>query len=218
MSVIFVYVYVVPLLNPGVCCRKKSKAHISAVLLFHPIADNRMRWMPWDLFYRFREWCGDELVSRTRVDLVTTMWDEADEEIGNERLAELECNHWKPMLKILSKKPDQIESAGAFFPTGPGGTRDYVGERPAFSPNGAAPHKAVHEAHEVQLSELSTQDILVLIIGPVGCGKSSFIGRAIGKEKGIGHTLCTGSHTKEIRATRCTVGNFNAVLLDTWLR
>ncbi|KAI6107655.1 hypothetical protein EDD16DRAFT_89270 [Pisolithus croceorrhizus] len=218
---------------------KRSKAHISAVLLFHPIADNRMRWMPWNLFYRFREWCGHELASRTRIDLVTTMWDEADGESGNERLAELEGDHWKPMLEsgstilryqntpesatellraVLSKKPNQIQSAGAFLPTGPGGIRDYatIGKRLAFSQNDAAPHKVAYEAREVQLSELSTQDILILIIGPVGCGKSSFIGKAVGKEEGIGHTLCTGSYTKEIRATRCTIGNFtNAVLLDT---
>ncbi|KAI6107657.1 hypothetical protein EDD16DRAFT_1620546 [Pisolithus croceorrhizus] len=94
-----------------------------------------------------------------------------------------------------------------------------VGERTVFGPNDAAiqpPQKANHEAHEVQLSELSTQDMLILIIGPVGCGKSSFIGKAVGNEEGIGHSLCTGSHTREIRATRCSIGNFaNAVLLDT---
>ncbi|KAI6039624.1 hypothetical protein EDC04DRAFT_2603051 [Pisolithus marmoratus] len=228
----------------------KSKAHISAVLLFHSIADNRLRWKPQDLFHRCRAWCGGEVGSQTqtRIDLVTTMWDEVDEEHGNERLAELKDNHWKPMLDsgstmlcyrntsesakellraVVCKKSDKIQPAPASRPSEPGGTRDHgdlatpatVGEQPILHPNNAAiqlPQKAIHEADDVRLSELSTQDMLILIIGPAGCGKSSLIGKAIGNEEGIGHTLCAGSHTAEIRATRCTIGNFaSAVLLDT---
>ncbi|KAI6027819.1 hypothetical protein BKA83DRAFT_4234130 [Pisolithus microcarpus] len=215
---------------------KKSKAHISAVLFFHPIADNRMRWKPWDTFYRCRDWCGGDPMSQTRVDLVTTMWDEVDEEVGNERLAELKGDHWRPMIEsgsvtlcywnttesakkllrtVISKKPDQIKSAGTLPPTAPAA----VGERPISDSNSAniqSPQKAIRGVREVQLSELSTHDMIILIIGPVGCGKSSFIGKAVGNEEDIGHTLCAGSHTRGIRATRCTLGNFaNAVLLDT---
>ncbi|KAI5995151.1 hypothetical protein EDD15DRAFT_2366079 [Pisolithus albus] len=213
---------------------KKSKAHISAVLFFHPIADNRLRWKPWDTFYRCREWCGGGPTSQTRVDLVTTMWDEVDEDVGNERLAELQGDHWKPMIEsgsatlcywnttesakellrtVISKKPDQIKSAGTLPPTAT------VSERPTSDSNSAdiqLPRKAIHEVREVQLSELSTHDMIILIIGPVGCGKSTFISKAVGNEEGLGHTLCAGSHARGIRAIRCTHGNFaNTVLLDT---
>lgn len=278
----------------------KSKALISAVLLFHSIVDNRMRWVPREFFDRCREWFGDELAPQVKIDLVTTMWDVVDK-AGNERFVELEGNYWKPMLDdgstifrywntsesamellraVVCKKSKQIQPAGvevasiararqppgtgddircevphtlpnwitdpspsrchapreaigtsgAFLLSEPGGIRDHselampqalvaASAQPKVDPNGTAiqpPQEAVHEAHEVQLNELSSQDILILIIGPVGCGKSSFIGKAIGSEEGIGHTLCAGSHTREIRATRCTIGNFtNAVLLDT---
>ncbi|KIO01146.1 hypothetical protein M404DRAFT_743533 [Pisolithus tinctorius Marx 270] len=231
----------------------KSKALISAVLLFHPIVDNRMRWVPREFFDHCREWFGDELASQVKIDLVTTMWDVADK-AGNERFVELEGNYWKPMLDegsaifrywntsesamellraVVCKKSKQIQSAGvkvasgtgarqppgtdpfpscchvglhavpreaigtsgAFLPSEPGGIRDHsesampqalvaASAQPKFDPNGTAiqpPQNAVHEAHEVQLSELSAQDILILIIGPVGCGKSS--ARPLGMRK-----------------------------------
>ncbi|KAI6013516.1 hypothetical protein EDC04DRAFT_695681 [Pisolithus marmoratus] len=147
------------------------------------------------------------------------MWDEVGEEVGNERLAELQGNHWKQMLEsgstvlryqntpesamellraVVCQKSDQIQSVGVLPPSVPGElalsqTPLTVGEQSIFVPNDAA--------HEVQL---------------LGCGKSSFIGKAIGNEEGVGHVLCAGSHTREIRATKCTIGNFtSAVLLDT---
>ncbi|KAI6039625.1 hypothetical protein EDC04DRAFT_2894970 [Pisolithus marmoratus] len=231
----------------------KSKALISAILVFYSIADNRVRWKLWDLFHRCREWCGDELVSGTRIALVTTMWDEVGEEVGNERLAELQGNHWKQMLEsgstvlryqntpesamellraVVCQKSDQIQSVGALPPSVPGElalsqTPLTVGEQSIFVPKDAA--------HEVQLCELSTQDMLILCVrtdytSTIVSLIPSFVGRqdnwssglwqkfgkAIGNEEGVGHVLCAGSHTREIRATKCTIGNFtSAVLLDT---
>jgi len=45
----------------------------------------------------FRQLCGDDAMSR--IVLTTTMWDEVDEEVGNQRLEELKESYWKPMIK-----------------------------------------------------------------------------------------------------------------------
>lgn len=60
-------------------------------------------------------------------------------------------------------------------------------------------------------------DILVALIGPVGCGKSAFIAKAIGTaDQAIGHELCPGSYTRDIVTTRYKVGNSSdVVLVDT---
>ena len=44
----------------------------------------------------FQQLCGDDNLSR--IVLTTTMWDEVDEEVGKERLKELEGSFWKGMI------------------------------------------------------------------------------------------------------------------------
>ncbi|KAL4062537.1 hypothetical protein J3A83DRAFT_4053966, partial [Scleroderma citrinum] len=68
----------------------------TAILCFHPITDNRMRWSPSNKLAVLQELCEDTSVSK--IVLVTTMWDEVDEDIGNERLAEFRENYWKTMI------------------------------------------------------------------------------------------------------------------------
>ncbi|KAI5988365.1 P-loop containing nucleoside triphosphate hydrolase protein [Pisolithus albus] len=69
---------------------------LSGILYFHRISDNRMAGTPLKNLRVFQKLCGNKAMSR--VILVTTMWDEVDESIGNERLKELEGNYWKAMI------------------------------------------------------------------------------------------------------------------------
>lgn len=72
------------------------------------------------------------------------------------------------------------------------------------------------EPQEVKSNRLTTNDILIAIIGPVGSGKSTFIGQAADIIEDVGHELCAGSYTKEVQPTRCKIGRFsNTVLIDT---
>ncbi|KAL4070490.1 hypothetical protein J3A83DRAFT_3213973 [Scleroderma citrinum] len=61
------------------------------------------------------------------------------------------------------------------------------------------------------------RDILIALIGPAGCGKSSFIATAIGSaDESVGHRLCAGSHTQEVTTSKYTIGSdSNVVLVDT---
>ena len=45
----------------------------------------------------FRQLCGNNAMSQ--IVLTTTMWDEVDEKVGNQRLEELEESYWKLMIK-----------------------------------------------------------------------------------------------------------------------
>ncbi|KAG6330799.1 hypothetical protein ID866_8291 [Astraeus odoratus] len=60
----------------------------------------------------FQKMCGKKMASQ--VILVTTMWDQVDEEIGDERLAELERTYWKAMISrgaVSFKYENSSESA-----------------------------------------------------------------------------------------------------------
>ncbi|KAI6104096.1 hypothetical protein F5141DRAFT_1126984 [Pisolithus sp. B1] len=61
----------------------ETRPILSAVLYFHRISDNRK------LF-------GENDMSR--VTLVTTMWDEEEDDVGEEKLKELEESYWKMMI------------------------------------------------------------------------------------------------------------------------
>ncbi|KAI6107633.1 hypothetical protein EDD16DRAFT_1488576 [Pisolithus croceorrhizus] len=69
---------------------------LSGILYFHRISDNRMAGTPLKNLRVFQKLCGREAMSH--VVLVTTMWDEVEESVGNERLEELEGNYWKGMI------------------------------------------------------------------------------------------------------------------------
>ncbi|KAG6335341.1 hypothetical protein ID866_3752 [Astraeus odoratus] len=74
----------------------QKDALLSAVLYFHRISDNRMAGTPLKNLRVFEKLCGKKAMSR--VILVTTMWDEVEKEIGEERLAELKRSYWKAMI------------------------------------------------------------------------------------------------------------------------
>jgi len=77
--------------------RYEKKVFFSAVLCLHPIIDNRVRWTSCDRLPLLRELCGNN--PKSQLVLVTTMWDDVEEKVGIERLAELKENYWKPMIE-----------------------------------------------------------------------------------------------------------------------
>ncbi|KAG6327819.1 hypothetical protein ID866_11270 [Astraeus odoratus] len=75
---------------------KKDDVVLSGILYFHRITDNRMTGTPLTNLQLFQKLCGGKAMSH--VVLTTTMWDEVDEEVGNDRLAELQRTYWKTMI------------------------------------------------------------------------------------------------------------------------
>lgn len=73
-----------------------TRPMLSAMLYFHRISDNRMAGTPLKNLRVFEKLCGKNAMSK--VILVTTMWDEVDTEVGDERLKELKDNYWKMMI------------------------------------------------------------------------------------------------------------------------
>ncbi|KAG6331871.1 hypothetical protein ID866_7214 [Astraeus odoratus] len=84
------------LISDWLCKTYKKDLLLSGLLYFHRISDNRMAGTPFKNLRVFQKMCGDEAMSQ--IVLTTTMWDEVDEEVGNERLAELQGNYWKSMI------------------------------------------------------------------------------------------------------------------------
>ncbi|KAI6013519.1 hypothetical protein EDC04DRAFT_2579352, partial [Pisolithus marmoratus] len=74
----------------------KKGTLLSNILYFHRISDNRMAGTPLKNLGIFQKLCGAKAMSQ--VVLVTTMWDEVDGVVGNERLEELKNNYWKLMI------------------------------------------------------------------------------------------------------------------------
>ncbi|KAG6335339.1 hypothetical protein ID866_3750 [Astraeus odoratus] len=74
----------------------KKEALLSGLLYFHRITDNRMAGTPLKNLRVFQKLCGNKAMSQ--IVLTTTMWDEVDEEVGIERLTELQGNYWKGMI------------------------------------------------------------------------------------------------------------------------
>ncbi|KAI6025515.1 P-loop containing nucleoside triphosphate hydrolase protein [Pisolithus marmoratus] len=66
---------------------------LSAILYFHRISDNRMAGTPLKNLRFFEKLCGKNAMSNAI--LVTTMWDEVESEVGDERLEELKDSYWK---------------------------------------------------------------------------------------------------------------------------
>ncbi|KAI6148898.1 hypothetical protein BKA82DRAFT_326824 [Pisolithus tinctorius] len=74
----------------------QTGATLSALLYFHRISDNRMAGLPLGTLRVFRKLYGEN--SMQDVTLVTTMWDEVEDDVGQQRLAELKESYWKMMI------------------------------------------------------------------------------------------------------------------------
>ena len=76
----------------------EKEIRLSGLLFFHRISDNRMGGSPIKHLKMFQNLCGTEALKN--VVLVTTMWDEVDEEEGNNRESELTSRYWKTMIEL----------------------------------------------------------------------------------------------------------------------
>jgi len=75
---------------------------LSGILYFHRITDNRMMGtMTLENLRAFEKLCGNDAMAR--LVLVTTMWDEMEDEVGDERLKELKSTYWKGMISCGSE-------------------------------------------------------------------------------------------------------------------
>ncbi|KAL4066064.1 P-loop containing nucleoside triphosphate hydrolase protein [Scleroderma yunnanense] len=75
-----------------------------SILYFHRITDNRMLWTPLKDFQRL---CRNKPISN--IVLTTTMWDEVDEDFGDERLKELRGNDWKTIFRYSNTQESAKE-------------------------------------------------------------------------------------------------------------
>ncbi|KAF9533603.1 P-loop containing nucleoside triphosphate hydrolase protein [Crepidotus variabilis] len=73
-----------------------NQIKLSGLLYFHRISDNRMSGSSLKSLKIVEKLSGDKFKS---VVLVTTMWDEVDEKVGEQRERELETIYWKPLMK-----------------------------------------------------------------------------------------------------------------------
>jgi hypothetical protein len=69
---------------------------LTGILIFHRIADCRMRGTPLKNLSMFQELCGTDALGN--VILTTTMWDEIPEEVGLRREKQLQAEFWQPMM------------------------------------------------------------------------------------------------------------------------
>lgn len=74
---------------------------LSGLLYFHRMSDKRMVDTPLKNLPMFEELCGAKTTFHN-IMLVTTMWDEVDQETGLKREKELEKEHWRAMLNRSS--------------------------------------------------------------------------------------------------------------------
>ncbi|KAF8811579.1 P-loop containing nucleoside triphosphate hydrolase protein [Phlegmacium glaucopus] len=71
---------------------------LAGLLFFHRISDNRMGGSPMKYLKMFQNLCGNEALKN--VVLVTTMWDEVEDEEGRNRETELTAKYWNSMLEL----------------------------------------------------------------------------------------------------------------------
>ncbi|KAI6017896.1 P-loop containing nucleoside triphosphate hydrolase protein [Pisolithus marmoratus] len=93
---------------------RTSSPILSAILYFHRISDNRMAGTPLKNLRVFEKLCGKNAMSK--ITLVTTMWDEVEPDVGDERLKELRSSYWKTMISRGSTtfKCDNARGSTAF--------------------------------------------------------------------------------------------------------
>ncbi|KAI6148893.1 hypothetical protein BKA82DRAFT_81213, partial [Pisolithus tinctorius] len=95
-----------------------EKPMLSAILYFHRISDNHTVGTPLKDLQVSQELCGRHDLSR--VILVTTMWDQVEHEVGEERLRELKNGYWKAVrlrgsttFKHLNTQESAIQLLGS---------------------------------------------------------------------------------------------------------
>ena len=78
--------------------RYENDIKLAGIIYLHRITDNRMAGTPHRNLRMFGELCGDQAVKK--VVLVTTMWDNVEQDKGERREKELFANYWKTMTNL----------------------------------------------------------------------------------------------------------------------
>ncbi|KAI6168849.1 hypothetical protein EDD17DRAFT_448849 [Pisolithus thermaeus] len=87
---------------------KKRGLVVAGILYFHRISDNRIPGNPVRALCVFGETCGGFGAALSKTTLTLTMWNEVDEALGDNRLAELKSmDFWN----VISKYMDNVETA-----------------------------------------------------------------------------------------------------------
>ncbi|KAF4565344.1 hypothetical protein EYR36_001914 [Pleurotus pulmonarius] len=79
----------------------RDKITLSGILYLHRISDNRMAGTPIKNLNMFKQLCGQDALDN--VILMSTMWTEVAEDVGEGRELELQRNYWKPMIVAGSR-------------------------------------------------------------------------------------------------------------------
>ncbi|KAF5359590.1 hypothetical protein D9756_003428 [Leucocoprinus leucothites] len=82
---------------------------LDGILYLHRISDNRMAGTPLRNLDVFEKLCGPQAFSR--VVMVTTMWDEVEEDMGMRRENELISSFWRPMMSRGSETVRYLNTA-----------------------------------------------------------------------------------------------------------
>ena len=80
---------------PSQDIRYQREIPLAGLLYFHRITDNRMAGTPLNNLHLFEKLCGREF---STIVLTTTMWDEVNLEVGEQREKELREIYWKSMI------------------------------------------------------------------------------------------------------------------------
>lgn len=171
----------------------------SIILYFQPILHDHGVGRPQKVIEVLQGLWGKDVM--TKVFFVTTMWDEVkDPEDGEERLTELERRGAILQGYTILRHLDTRDSAMQLL--------DAVAQW-------AKKLVEVQLQREAEdMDRAGIKDIIIVLVGPTGTGKSSFIDKVTGDAgDSVGHNLT--SCTSEIRVTRYAIEGFNVVLADT---
>lgn len=79
----------------------RNDIKLAGILYLHRISDNRMAGTPLKNLDMFQKLCGEDAFEK--VILITTMWQEVDQDIEVRREAELKRNYWAEMISRGSR-------------------------------------------------------------------------------------------------------------------
>ncbi|KAF8157122.1 P-loop containing nucleoside triphosphate hydrolase protein [Crassisporium funariophilum] len=180
---------------------------LSGLLYFHRISDNRIGGTSLKNLDMFKKLCGENPLEK--IILMTTMWDQVDEETGATRYQDLQKDYWSEMsergttARFMGTRESALSILTPFI-------------LKAIQGKVRLSLSSTTEAKVVEKESLLKKDIIIAIMGPTGSGKSTFINIATGLDVGIGHTLesCT-STVNTIKLSFPEYSECNVVFVDT---
>ncbi|KAG9312313.1 P-loop containing nucleoside triphosphate hydrolase protein [Chiua virens] len=157
---------------------KKGK-HLSKILYFHRITDNRTPGTLLLYIRMFRKLLGEDRLES--IHIITTMWDLVETSIGEERLRELHENDWKAIIGQGAHiaRCRGVKSAKKII-------------------------RQIIDNVETRKDDLEMNDIVIAVIGATGSGKSTFVRAASGSETPRVSDTLRSTSTNEVVAVKCT--------------